>query len=169
MYILYLNTVHLVVDEKCMIPARHWDHVSKFCRFPASAIHGFLFFIWLQILFHQVLISSAPDVDYQPVKQNPSHPLRVWFVKRCRLPILRFFPRQRPQKKSRASLHPFVTALSHISASALPEPASEQYSYITLDIGDYHHQFLKISHKKGLAKAFQPCSNEYGMVWVKHF
>jgi hypothetical protein len=62
-----------------------------------------------------------------------------------------------------------VTALSHISASALPEPASEQYSYITLDIGDYHHQFLKISHKKGLAKAFQPCSNEYGMVWVKHF
>ena len=93
----------------------------------------------------------------------------VWFVKRCRLPILRFFPRQRPQKKSRASLHPFVTALSHISASALPEPASEQYSYITLDIGDYHHQFLKISHKKGLAKAFQPCSNEYGMVWVKHF
>jgi len=155
--------------KKCMIPARHWDHVSNFRRFPASAIHGFLFFIWLQILFHQVLISSAPDVDYQPVKQNPSHPLGVWFVKRCRLPILRFFPRQRPQKKSRASLHPFVTALSHISASALPEPASEQYSYITLDIGDYHHQFLKISHKKGLAKAFQPCSNEYGMVWVKHF
>ena len=77
MYILYLNTVHLVVDEKCMIPARHWDHVSKFRRFPASAIHGFLFFIWLQILFHQVLISSAPDVDYQPVKQNPSHPLGV--------------------------------------------------------------------------------------------
>ena len=152
-----------------MIPARHWDHVSNFRRFPASAIHGFLFFIWLQILFHQVLISSAPDVDYQPVKQNPSHPLGVWFVKRCRLPILRFFPRQRPQKKSRASLHPFVTALSHISASALPEPASEQYSYITLDIGDYHHQSLKISHKKGLAKAFQPCSNEYGMVWVKHF
>ena len=73
------------------------------------------------------------------------------------------------KKKNRASLHPFVTALSHISASALPEPASEQYSYITLDIGDYHHQFLKISHKKGLAKAFQPCSNEYGMVWVKHF
>ena len=169
MYILYLNTVHLVVDEKCMIPARHWDHVSNFRRFPASAIHGFLFFIWLQILFHQVLISSAPDVGYQPVKQNPSHPLGVWFVKRCRLPILRFFPRQRPQKKSRASLHPFVTALSHISASALPEPEREQYSYITLDIGDYHHQFLKIGHKKGLAKACQPCSNEYGMVWVKHF
>lgn len=55
-----------------------------------------------------MLISSAPAVDYQPVKQNPSDPLGVWFVKRCRLQILRFFPRQRPQKKSRASLHPFV-------------------------------------------------------------
>ena len=49
------------------------------------------------------------------------------------------------------------------------QQVSSKYSYITLDIGDYHHQFLKISHKKGLAKAFQPCSNEYGMVWVKHF
>ena len=54
-----------------------------------------------------MLISSAPAVDYQPVKQNPSDPLGVWFVKRCRLQILRFFPRQRPQK-NRASLHPFV-------------------------------------------------------------
>ena len=54
-------------------------------------------------------------------------------------------------KKKRASLHPFVTALSHISASALPEPASEQYSYITLDIEDYHYRFLKISPWKGIS------------------
>ena len=49
------------------------------------------------------------------------------------------------KQKSHASLHPFVTALSHISASALPVPASELCSYITLDIGDYHNPFLKIS------------------------
>ena len=53
------------------------------------------------------------------------------------------------KQKSHASLHPFVTALSHISASALPVPASELCSYITLDIGDYHNPFQKKSaHKK---------------------
>ena len=49
--------------------------------------------------YYSTRFSSAPAVDYQPVKQNPSDPLGVWFVKRCRLQILRFFPRQRPQKK----------------------------------------------------------------------
>ena len=50
--------------------------------------------------YYSTRFSSAPAVDYQPVKQNPSDPLGVWFVKRCRLQILRFFPRQRPQKKN---------------------------------------------------------------------
>ena len=63
-------------------------------------------------------------------------------------------------KKSRASLHPFVTALSHISASGLPEPASEQYSYITLDIEDYHYPFLKISPWKGIS-----CPAQMNMGW----
>ena len=54
--------------------------------------------------YYSTRFSSAPAVDYQPVKQNPSDPLGVWFVKRCRLQILRFFPRQRPQRRAPTGL-----------------------------------------------------------------
>ena len=59
--------------------------------------------------------------------------------------------------------------ISHIRVSAAGTSKWAVFLYYPRYRGLSSSIFLKISRKKGLAKAFQPCSNEYGMVWVKHF
>ena len=60
-----------------MIPARRWDHVSNFCTFPASVIHGEIELLHMLSVLHLVTDVIPPGVDYQPVEQNPSDPLGV--------------------------------------------------------------------------------------------
>ena len=145
--------------KKCMIAARHWDHVSNFRRFSHP---------WLNKTNAHAFCSSFGYRYYST---------RCWLVRHQLLTSNRWNKILRIHSGydlSSGAVCRFCDSFLDSGHKKIPFFASSFCDGFISHIPRYRGlyiiiHFQKSAHEKGLAKAFQPCSNEYGMVWVKHF